>query len=80
MQIDTCGRSHLAVTHPTEEQTAFLPIWGQRAWWEGWQGWEGRVIILDRRHEGTQIFQMRKRVHFRTKARVDATYLEGRTF
>lgn len=43
------------------------------------------MIILDRRHEGTHgrslaIFQMRKRVHFRTKARMDATYLEGRTF
>lgn len=82
MQIGTCGYSHLAVNHQTEQQIASLPISGLQA---RWQGWEGRVTILGRRPKGTQgrslaIFQMRKSVHFRTKARADATYLEGRTF
>lgn len=35
---------------------------------------------LEHRAGSLAIFQMRRSVHFRIKARVDGTYLEGRTF
>lgn len=81
MQIDTRGHSHLAVKHLTDKQRALPPDFGAAGLVGGVRGasdYSGSPTV---EHTGPEpsllIFQMRRSVRLRTKARVDATYVEG---